>query len=322
MANAVPSRIGQVNSAGDNLALMLKVFSGEVLTAFGRQAVFRPLTTVRTIPYGKSAQFPTQGYAYAYVHQPGDEILGQKINSNERVINIEGQVIAPVFIPNIDEFLNAYDYRSQYAGDIALALSKVDDQNTGWVVANAARVAAGNVPELSGGSVVINPLYGTDGVALFNGIFDAGITMDTKDVPSSDRSGVVRPIQYALLVKSEKPMDMRFNEGGAQGGVRVGRVPMINSIGIEKTNNYQAQNNIGGAFDPTSPLSRQHDYSQSQALIFHKSAAGTVNVQDMTTEAEYDMRRQGYLMLGKFFSGKDYLRPEAAVELAAAAAAG
>ena len=55
MANASVSHIGQINAAGDLDALWLKVFAGEVLTAFEENNVFLPLTRVRTISNGKSA---------------------------------------------------------------------------------------------------------------------------------------------------------------------------------------------------------------------------------------------------------------------------
>jgi hypothetical protein len=53
MANAIPSRIGQINLAGDERALFLKVFSGEVLTAFAETNVALERTMVRTISSGK-----------------------------------------------------------------------------------------------------------------------------------------------------------------------------------------------------------------------------------------------------------------------------
>jgi hypothetical protein len=52
----VPSRLGQANGAGDALALFLKVFAGEVLTAFAETNVAMPRHLVRTITSGKSAQ--------------------------------------------------------------------------------------------------------------------------------------------------------------------------------------------------------------------------------------------------------------------------
>ena len=60
MANATVSRLGLVNNSGTGYdALFLKVFSGEVLTAFSENNIFNDsLHNVRTISSGKSAQFP------------------------------------------------------------------------------------------------------------------------------------------------------------------------------------------------------------------------------------------------------------------------
>lgn len=55
MADATPNRAGQVNQSGDEKALFLKVFSGEVLTAFRTANKFLGRTMTRTIESGKSA---------------------------------------------------------------------------------------------------------------------------------------------------------------------------------------------------------------------------------------------------------------------------
>lgn len=49
------SRSGQISGAGDQNALFLKVFSGEVLTTFADRNIFLDKTRVRTISSGKSA---------------------------------------------------------------------------------------------------------------------------------------------------------------------------------------------------------------------------------------------------------------------------
>lgn len=324
MANATPSRLGQINGAGDNLALFLKVFAGEVLTTFNREAYFRDKQIARTIPSGKSAQFPTTGIITSFVHNPGDEILGQKVNANERVIAIEGLNVAPAFIANIDEAMNHYDYRSIYGDDIGQALSKLYDGNLSRVGMLAARTTTPNVKGVFPGdtlaSTEINASFATDGPTLFNGIYDAGVALDQRDVPMNDRYVTVRPTQYALLIKSEKPFDYRLNDGQTGlGGYAEGKVRMIYGMPVGKTNNYVSSNDVGNALLPTG---RQHDYSTSQALIHHKGAIGTVALQDVTMESEYDMRRQGWLMLGKYLCGHDVLRPEAAFELQSAAPAG
>lgn len=57
MANMTVSFAGQVNGAGSADATWLKVFGGEVLTAFRERNVFGSRTLMRSISSGKSAQF-------------------------------------------------------------------------------------------------------------------------------------------------------------------------------------------------------------------------------------------------------------------------
>ena len=98
MANATPTRLGQNLATGDANALFLKIFSGEVLSAFGRENQMMNMTTVRNIQSGKSASFPVTGKISADYHTAGNEITGGSITHNERTISIENLLIAPVFI--------------------------------------------------------------------------------------------------------------------------------------------------------------------------------------------------------------------------------
>jgi len=110
MADATPSRIGSaLGVAGTKTqqeALFLKVFSGEVLTAFNTNNIFMDKHTVRTIGSGKSASFSFVGdYAQTDVgvHTAGSEINGNDILHNEKVVSIDGLTIAHTFIASIDE---------------------------------------------------------------------------------------------------------------------------------------------------------------------------------------------------------------------------
>ena len=47
------TRPGQSNNAGDDQALFLKMFGGEVMTAFEETNVMRDLVTMRTIQSGR-----------------------------------------------------------------------------------------------------------------------------------------------------------------------------------------------------------------------------------------------------------------------------
>ena len=55
------SRSGQSNASGSNRELFLKLYAGEVLTAFQTRNVMMPIHRVRTISKGKTAQFPMTG---------------------------------------------------------------------------------------------------------------------------------------------------------------------------------------------------------------------------------------------------------------------
>jgi len=146
------------------------------------------------------------------------------------------------------------------------------------------------------------------------------VLLDQRDVPMDGRYATFDPVRYALLIKSEKPFDYRLNDGRTGlGGYAEGQVRLIAGIPVFKTNNLVQTNDVGNT---AQPANRQHDYSVTQGLVHHRSAAGTVAMQDVTMETGWDMRRQGWLMLGKYLCGHDYLRPEASVELQSSAPAG
>ena len=54
-------RSGLRDGSSDARSLFLKLYAGEVLTAFQSRNIMMPLHRVRTISKGKSAQFPMTG---------------------------------------------------------------------------------------------------------------------------------------------------------------------------------------------------------------------------------------------------------------------
>ena len=101
MTNMTVSRLGLVNATGSSYdALFLKVFSGEVLTAFSENNVFNErMQTVRTISSGKSAQFPVLGTATAAYHTVGTPLVGaNQIKANEKIISIDDLLISQAFL--------------------------------------------------------------------------------------------------------------------------------------------------------------------------------------------------------------------------------
>ena len=304
MANANPSRLGQINLSGDDQALFLKVFSGEVLTAFHRKNVFLDRSMVRTISNGKSAQFPATGVVTAAYHTPGNEITGSAIPAAERVITIDDLLVASAFIANIDEAKNHYDVRGIYSDETGKVLAETMDKNIAQVGVLAARSSA-TITGQNGGSTLTNANYGSDSTTLAAGLFAAAQLLDEKNI-DGDRNVFLRPAQYYLLAQNTTIINKWY---GGQGAISDGTVLKVAGIEIVKSNAVPNSNVTTGV------TAYQGNFSTTVGLVMTKAAVGTVKLLDLATESEYDMRRQGTLIVAKYAVGHGVLRPEAAVEL-------
>ena len=323
MTNATPSRLGVVNAASSPNytqanALFLKVFAGEVLTAFEENNVMKDLHTSRTISSGKSAQFPVTGKANAAYHTVGTPLLGtQAIKHNEVVINIDDMLIADTFIANIDEAKNHYDVRAEYSRLLGMALAKKFDQQTMQVGLLAARASA----TISGGNggTTITTGAGSGaitGAQLAAAIFDAAKAMDEKDVPESERCAIVKPEEYYKLVQETNVIN---RDWGGAGVYADGTVLRVAGVQIVKSNHLPTTN-ISAATGENNTYNG--DFSNVKALVMQKQAIGTVKLMDLAVErtsGDFEIMYQGTLMAAKYAMGHGILRPECAVEIKATA---
>jgi len=322
MANATTSRLGLVNNSGTSYdALFLKVFSGEVLTAFTRNNIFNEaLHSVRTITSGKSAQFPVLGTATAAYHTVGNPLVGaNQIKANEKIITIDDLLIAQSFIASIDELKNHYDVRATYADELGKALAKTYDENVAKQIANASRAST----TLSGGDggLVLTLANGNTASANVTGdeiaaaIYDIAQTFDERDIPPTDRFCVLPPAEYYKLAESAtRTVDVDFNPQG-NGSFASGKVQQVAGIPVMMSNNVP-QSNRSAASGETNAYNG--DDSKTIGLVFHKSAVGTVKLMDMTTEisgSDYGIMYQGTLMVAKYALGHGILRPECAATI-------
>jgi hypothetical protein len=309
MANATVLAGGQINGAGATDALFLKVYGGEVLTAFDQNNVVMPLHTVRTISSGKSAQFPATWRVTGGYHTPGTEIVGQTSNLAERNIVIDDLLVSSVFIADIDEAKSHFDYRSTYSAETGRFLAANWDKNVIQVMALAARSAAvvtGGV----GGTVLTSAttLYKTSATDLAAGIYAAVQAFDEKDIPiTSERNALVRPAQYYLLAQSTALVNRDWAEGNGNYGT--GKILKIGGANIIKTNHLPSTN------VNTGPTAYQGDFTKTAAVITTKEAVGTVKLLDLSMRMSYDERRLGTLIVSKYAVGHGILRSECAVEL-------
>lgn len=314
MSNANPSGIGLVNNAGTADALFLKQFSGEVLTSFEQATVTADKQMVRTIANGKSAQFPVMGRSSAAYHTPGAEITGTDINHNEKVITINDLLLSSHFISNIEEAKNHYDVRSVYSSEMGRALAFQMDKHVLQTMAQAAAASA-NVGDsgYASGTIITDADSNTNANSLIGSIFDAAEALDDAYVPSEGRFCFLKPEQYYLLANASNAVNVDFS---GQGSIANGNVVQIAGINLVKTPHLPTSNvtgtgvDAGGAGGPQAVAA-----ANTTALIAHTSAVGTVKLMDLAVESEYDIRRQGTLMVAKYAMGHGVLRPEAAVQI-------
>jgi hypothetical protein len=256
------------------------------------------------------------------LHTPGAEIVGQSVNHNEKIVTIDGLLIADVFLASIDEAMNHYDARSIYTVEAGRALAKAWDQNVfrmGLLASQASieRITGAPSGMTSGAQVKDSDAEGapsaTTGNAIAGLIYSAAQTLDEKDVPEYDRYAFMRPAQYYSLINGDKVIHRDYRGAGSYAA---GKVFAVADVTIVKSNNVVRDEDISD----TVPSSKYDvDGTDSFGLVMTPQAVGTVKLMDLAMEQAYDIRRQGHLIVAKYAIGTDILRAECCVELSWAA---
>jgi hypothetical protein len=350
---------GQNNNTGDVRNLFLKLYAGEVLTAFEEKNIMMPLVRTRTISKGKSASFPMTGRASAEYLTPGNEITGGQIRAGERIVSIDDLLISSQFIANIDEAINHYDVRSIYSKEAGIALAKEADKNIlrqalkASLATNATRAAAlvQDYSSFTEEDFTDNVTIGTasadatDPAKLAKAIFDAKKEMDTKNVPSDGAFVVLPPAQYYALMDVSDGSKLTFmnRDYGGNGSIASGTVPMIAGMPVYMSNHLVVSDLIetAGASKGQSkgqrPLAntagsgRTTSYditnvttdsvnlvdiaAKAKGLVMTQDAVATVKLLDLGVESEYQINRQGTLMVAKYAMGHNVLRPATSIAL-------
>ena len=333
------SRLGAVNAAGgDQNALFLKQFAGEILTVFEEANVMMPTHTVRTISQGKSAQFPATATATAKYHTPGESLIEtdsgdsstskylSNVKHNEIVITINDLLVSSAFIADIDEAKNHWDVRSEYSRQMGFALSNEADKNLIRLGLAGAR-AQGSTDDRFGGndylgsSIDISAETSTaavTGAEVLAGIVDAAQKLDEKDVPGNDRFCVLSPEMYYKLVEENKDAINRDYGNDGNGSLASGVVMSVAGVRLLKSNHIPTADFTPDAGDLSS-LSGTYDFTTQGSiplgLVFQRGALGTVKLMDLSVQSEYQVERMGTLMAASYAMGHDILRNECLVEL-------
>lgn len=314
MANASVSRLGLTQGGSDNDSLFLKVFSGEVLTSYNSSTVMKDRVRVRKISSGKSAQFPAIGQISAQYHTPGNEITGSTVNHGEVVITIDDLLISSAFVANIDEAKNHYEVRAEYSKQMGQALAQTLDRQLLSMAALATKandLAPAVITEI-GGANRKNAGASATASDFRNAVYAAAQQFDEDNIPSEGRFVVVPPaIYYGLLTEgSSQLLDRDFST--SNGDYAAGTLMKVAGFEVIKSNNLALDHTADAtqAKFPFPTSKYEIDATNCMGMCLHKDALGVVQLMDMASESQYDMRRQGTLMVSKMAVGCGVLRPE------------
>ena len=310
---------GVASSDADKLALALKVFSGETLTAFQRTSVTNGRIMERAITSGKSAQFPVFGRTNAHYLKAGQSLddIRENIKQNERIIQIDGLLTADCLIFDLDEFIAHYDFRSPYAAELGNALAISHDAS---VMAELAKEALNSTENVAGnglGGVIettidsgVVGINKQTGLAIYQTLLKAKSAMSKNYVPAADRYCYLDPDFHSALASA---LEFLNREYGASGNILEGNVirlagfdiiecPHITRGGDDNTNVIQGTGHVFPA-----------EYANKHPMIIcHKTAAGVLRLKNLSMESGRRIEYQADQMIAKMAVGIGGLRPEAA----------
>jgi len=388
--NYVGQRSGQTNATGSSRSLFLKLYAGEVMTAFQTKNIMMNHCRVRSIKNGKSAQFIMTGKnrAAAY-HTPGNEIIPDVASKHtERLVTIDDLLVAHQFIPNIDEAMSHYDIRSVYTDEASYGLAKAADQNILRMAVKAALTtnkerASKMVQDYVGwdeedftANYAYAASYANSKKAgyFMEGVIEAKRILEAAGAPLDDLVCVINSDLYYHLFKATTNGEtaaqlFMFNKDvGGSGSVKDLNMPTVAGIPIVRTphmgsdtgsawtgslfttanpalttgsaplgsgeSNRAAHYNlpanyagvvadgsntgaVGGLDGTTASINLQAEANKVRAIIMSKDAVATVKLMDLSVESEYQIQRQGTLLVAKYAMGHNVLRPAMAVALTA-----
>ncbi len=334
---------GVTNSTpADQLALFLKVFGGEVLTAFERQARTLDKVMVRTISAGKSAQFPVMGRTTARYLKQGESLDTDRkdLKHSERVIAIDGLLATDVLIYDIEDAMNHYDVRAEYSRQLGEALAMAADTANYAEMAKLVNSRADNTKNANIAGLGSSPLIimGTQNTAAKPTLFGAQViealtlmrAQFTKNyVPAGDRTFWTNPDTYSAILSALMPNAANYaalidpETGNIRNvmGFEVIETPHMTraaATGGTVDNPANALDGVGRVFPLTGTatigtLTGKATVGANNVvgICSHRSAVATLKLRDMALERARRPEYQADQIIAKYAMGHGGLRPEA-----------
>lgn len=322
---------GKGESGSDKLANFLKVFAGEVLTAFERQAKTLSKVMVRTITSGKSASFPVMGRTTARYLKQGESLDTNRkdIKHGEKIIPIDGLLATDVLIYDIEDAMNHYDVRAEYSTQmgeaLALAADTANYAEMAKLVNSRATDKDENIEGLGRSPLIkitgdkSNPaVYGAQ---VIQALTYARAAFTKNYVPTSDRTFYTDPDTYSAILAALMPNAANYAalinpETGAIRnvmGFEVIETPHMSGKFVDvPTDTFDG---VGHVFpvsgDSTTSGKMTIGVNNAVGLFVHRSAVATLKLRDMALERARRPEYQADQIIARYAMGHGGLRPEA-----------
>lgn len=306
----VPSNITHDSASGSPAQrdLNLTLFSGEVLSTFLTKTIMRDLIRSRTISGSTSYQFPAIGGVSAEYHQPGQRIKGQAVDHGATTITVDDLLVSSVFVANYEEMISHFEVRSEYTRQMGDALAQAYDRKAFALALKALEDGAtGPISEMGAGSNVQIGNSPTN-KEFIDAVFAIQQSLDENNIPEEDRVLITNPARYYGLIQGGEILNRDY--GNVNGSQSEGEVLKVAGLPIRVSNNLSI-NNTNSVKRAGSVLTDYDvDATLYDGLVIQKQALAAVHLQDIASESEYQMDRQGTLMLSKMANGMGVPRPE------------
>lgn len=313
------SQPGLNQGQADALAGFLKVFSGEVISAFERSALAVNNHLMRTISSGKSASFPVMGRAKAAYLAAGQSLddIREAIKHNEKIIGIDGLLTSDQMVTDIYEAMSHFDVRNEYSKQMGEALAVSAD---GAILAEIAKLAIDtkeNITGLGKGVILDKKLAASDigiteaeGKMIVQMLLELKAKFSNQYVPATERYVYMKPEGVAALVASWNAINRDF---GAVGTLTDGNITKIAGFNIIEVP-HLTDGGADGAHVLTSGTAHTFPTTYKDKCVFvaaHHSAVGTVKLKDLAVETGRRIEYQATQLVAKYAMGHGGLRPEA-----------
>lgn len=253
----------------------------------------------------------------AAYHTPGAEILGQEFKQSEKTLTVDKLLVNSAFIADIDEAMSHFEVRSAYSQRMGAKLAQTFDNHVmreiGLAAAGSATITSEDGGLIVTDSNIVSATAATKFTAWETALFSAAENFDNKFV-DGQRYCVLKPADYYFLVKyvASNGFSAIHSDYKGAGSYADGKIIAIAGIPI-----------ISSPMLPVADYSSEDfhkiNMTNTKALIFTADAVGTVKLLDLSLQSQWDIRRQGTLMVARYAMGHGVLQPECAVRVRSSA---